>query len=99
MRLVRVVGTDQKAHAVLFRLHPTGMANYWRFLSQGIIWSGLCLSKITLATELCMCVHRAWGGRGVMPGVREVGQESAAHMGDASTERQWQWRKTVEDGF
>lgn len=35
-----------------------------------------------------MCMHRAWGGRGVMPGVREVGQESAAHMGDASTDRE-----------
>lgn len=100
MRLVRAVGTDWKAHAVFSRLRPIGMANNWRFLNQGITWSGKCLSKISLATELCMCVHGRWGGQGVMPGVREVGQESVAHMGDAATDRGsgWQWRETVQDG-
>lgn len=33
-----------------------------------------------------MCVLQVWGGQGLMPGVREVGQESVAHMGDAATD-------------
>ena len=39
-----------------------GMANHWRFLSQEIIGSGLCISKITLAADLhvCTCVFDAW---------------------------------------
>lgn len=32
-----------------------GMANHWRFLSQEIIGSGLCISEITLAADMCVC--------------------------------------------
>lgn len=33
-----------------------------------------------------MCAWGVGGGHGVMPGVREVGQESVAHTGDAVTD-------------
>ena len=33
-----------------------GMVNHWRFLSQEMIGSGLCISKITLAADVCVCV-------------------------------------------
>ena len=33
-----------------------GMTNHWRFLSQEVIGSGLCISKITLAGDVCVCV-------------------------------------------
>lgn len=101
MRLVGAVGTDWKAHDVLFRLHLTGTANNWRFLSQGITWSGLHLSKITLATELCLDAYGLWGGQGDAWS-QGSSQESVSHTEDAATDTEAvavekrQWRMDLE---
>ena len=66
-----------------------GMANHWRFLSQGIIGSGLCISKITLATDMyvCACVC-LMPGSGLGIGTPH-GRQNHKHRCSGCEERQW----------